>query len=265
MANQLVASRVKDLNAAGTKRLWTECLHALGSWSVLLAYAGVWLHNLTPLCECMLVCPHHTQILVFVSNDVCHGSCCGLRAASIPRRLITKLGPNAQVPENQRPPVSMKTKPGEGPSTLVELLKSIPEAIVGRSTSRLTSSAAFLFLWRWSPVFQETNCICGRPQFPNHLSNHIPSPRIDQICAVFVCVQTMVWLPTLEILNMHTDVNTCDGARELDEHCKRLHWKLTGRKIHHHTGESETWPDSQPTELHPCPKDNWISEKYEFR
>ena len=30
------------------------------------------------------------------------------------------------------------------------------------------------------------------------------------VCAVFPCVQTMVWLPVLGIFNVHTDVDACD-------------------------------------------------------
>lgn len=50
----------------------------------------------------------------------------------IPRRLMTKLGPGAQVPRKPNPlPASTKTVPVEGPSLLVDALKAVPEAIVG--------------------------------------------------------------------------------------------------------------------------------------
>ena len=40
--------------------------------------------------------------------------------------------------------------------------------------------------------------------------------------AVFLCVQTRVWLPVLGIFNMHTDVSACDGTRGVYRHCNRV-------------------------------------------
>ena len=42
------------------------------------------------------------------------------------------------------------------------------------------------------------------------------------MCVVFVCVQTMVWLPVLGIFNMHTDADACINTRGLNKHCKRV-------------------------------------------
>jgi hypothetical protein len=62
--------------------------------------------------------------------------CC---AATIPRRLAVKLGPNAQVPKLQKPLALPKTVPASGPSLLLELLKAIPEACVGTCSRQVTS------------------------------------------------------------------------------------------------------------------------------
>ena len=40
------------------------------------------------------------------------------------------------------------------------------------------------------------------------------------VCVVFVCVQTMLWLPVLGIFNVHTDANACDFKHRLHGHCK---------------------------------------------
>ena len=42
------------------------------------------------------------------------------------------------------------------------------------------------------------------------------------VCAVFSCVQTKVWLPTLGIFHVRTDVNACDCTQGMDGHCKRV-------------------------------------------
>ena len=84
------------------------------------------------------MCPYCMDLAVFGKEEACHGSCCCLCAATVPRRLASRLGPNAQVQQPQKLFVSgIKTKPSEEPSILVGLLKSIPEAIVGRSPSRV--------------------------------------------------------------------------------------------------------------------------------
>ena len=40
------------------------------------------------------------------------------------------------------------------------------------------------------------------------------------VCVVFLCVQTMLWLPVLGIFNVHTDANACDFTHTLHGHCK---------------------------------------------
>ena len=42
------------------------------------------------------------------------------------------------------------------------------------------------------------------------------------VCAVFSCVQRLVWLPVFGIFNMHTDVDACDCTRGLYGHRKRV-------------------------------------------
>ena len=41
-------------------------------------------------------------------------------------------------------------------------------------------------------------------------------------CAVFSCVQTLLWLPVLGIFNMCTDVDACNCTQGLYRHCKRV-------------------------------------------
>ena len=43
-----------------------------------------------------------------------------------------------------------------------------------------------------------------------------------RITWVFLCVQTMVWLPVLGIFNMRTDVDACDGTQGLYGRRKRV-------------------------------------------
>ena len=47
-------------------------------------------------------------------------------------------------------------------------------------------------------------------------------PSSATVCAVFLCVQTMVWLPVFEIFNVRTDVDACDCTRGLCGHRKRV-------------------------------------------
>ena len=42
------------------------------------------------------------------------------------------------------------------------------------------------------------------------------------VCAVFSCVQTMVWLPVLGIFNVRTDVDACDCTTGLYRHRERF-------------------------------------------
>ena len=42
------------------------------------------------------------------------------------------------------------------------------------------------------------------------------------VCAVFPCVQTMVWLPALGIFTVRTDVDDCDYRRGQQGHRKRV-------------------------------------------
>ena len=42
------------------------------------------------------------------------------------------------------------------------------------------------------------------------------------VCAVFLCVQTMLWLPVSGIFNVHTDINECDGTQGVNRHHLRV-------------------------------------------
>ena len=62
-----------------------------------------------------------------------------------------------------------------------------------------------------------------------------------QMCVIFLCVQTMVWLPMFGTLNVFTDADACDCAQGLYGHCRRVwtRWEVdSGRKIPCHTGDS---------------------------
>ena len=58
---------------------------------------------------------------------------------------------------------------------------------------------------------------CGkfRPPYPGKalLPQEWRYPFLS-VCAVFSCVQTAVWLPVLRILNVHTDIDTCNCTWE---------------------------------------------------
>ena len=80
------------------------------------------------------------------------------------------------------------------------------------------------------------------------------------VCAVCLCVQTMLWLPVFGIFNVLTDVDACDCTRGLYRHCKSLHWKLAlGEKnpLPHQGLEAASvlclafQSDALPTELSP--------------
>ena len=59
-------------------------------------------------------------------------------------------------------------------------------------------------------------------QFPCHLGNHILSSRVDLVHAVFLCVQTTVWLTMLGIFDAHVDFNAFDCTWRLHKHCNRI-------------------------------------------
>ena len=70
------------------------------------------------------------------------------------------------------------------------------------------------------------------------------------VCAVFSCVQTAAWLPVFGIFNAHTDDDGYNCTQGLYRYCKRVRWKLTGRKIPCCTGDLNlcqyyTWLFSQ--------------------
>ena len=56
------------------------------------------------------------------------------------------------------------------------------------------------------------------------------------VCAVFVCVQTMVWLPMFGISNVRTDVDACDSTQGLYRCHKRVctgSWLWKKKKLPH--------------------------------
>ena len=56
-------------------------------------------------------------------------------------------------------------------------------------------------MYKYSSLYPgSTKYVCGCFQFLCLLGSHIPSLRVDLVCAAFLCVQTMVWLPTLGFL-----------------------------------------------------------------
>ena len=61
-----------------------------------------------------------------------------------------------------------------------------------------------------TPVSWEMNCMRDHFHFPCHLGSRILSLRVDQVCAVFSCVQDTAQLPKLGIFNTHTEVNACN-------------------------------------------------------
>ena len=83
------------------------------------------------------------------------------------------------------------------------------------------------------------------------------------VCAVFPCVQTMVWLPAFGIFNMDTDADACDCTRGLYGHRKSVcagswlwektplpHWGLKLVSVLRLAFLS----DALPTELSGCPE-----------
>ena len=104
-----------------------------------------------------------------------------------------------------------------------------------RSTLKMGHFAGFLFI-----------VPCGKFESPDPgKAQQLTEQRYPflSVHAVFLCVQTMVWLPVLGIFNMHTDVDACRCmcTWELYEHHKL--WKSalkgdSGRKIPCHNRDS---------------------------
>ena len=69
----------------------------------------------------------------------------------------------------------------------------------------LQSGILSSFYGRNTPIFGETNCACHCFKFLCCLDSHMPSSRVDLVCAGFLCVKAMV---------LH---------RGLWKHCKGLH------------------------------------------
>ena len=45
---------------------------------------------------------------------------------------------------------------------------------------------------------------------------------VEPVCGVFLCIQTVIWLPMLGIFDVRRNANACDYTRELYEHHKRV-------------------------------------------
>ena len=69
-----------------------------------------------------------------------------------------------------------------------------------------------LVVWK-DDSLGETNCLCERFQLLCHLGNHILPSRLDCVCSVFSCDQTLAWLPMLGICNAQTCVNDVTAHR----------------------------------------------------
>ena len=59
----------------------------------------------------------------------------------------------------------------------------------------------------------------GSPYPGKALGAALPFPTSG--CAVFSCVQTMVWLPVFVVVNVRTDADACDCTRGLYGHRER--------------------------------------------
>ena len=56
---------------------------------------------------------------------------------------------------------------------------------------------------------------------------------LSRVCSIFVCVQTVVWLPLSGICNVHANGHACDCTLGLCGHRKRVcteRWLVSGRK-----------------------------------
>ena len=72
------------------------------------------------------------------------------------------------------------------------------------------TSVLLVFMEMVHPFSGDNLCVCVNCfKFTCYLGSCIPSSRVDRMCVVFSCVQTVAWLLMLRIFNMHTDVNTC--------------------------------------------------------
>ena len=67
-----------------------------------------------------------------------------------------------------------------------------------------------LMLIRPTFVFRKRNSMCGRFQFPCHLSIRIPSSKAHLVFVIVSDGQKMVWLSVLGIFNERTDDNAYD-------------------------------------------------------
>lgn len=62
--------------------------------------------------------------------------------------------------------------------------------------------SAALLLMEVYTCFGATNRACDSLRLPCHLGSHIPSSGVDLLFAVFLCVQTVVWLPVFVNFNV---------------------------------------------------------------
>ena len=117
-------------------------------------------------------------------------------------------------------------------------------------------------IWFWGVFFVVLNCPFQR-KFGSPYQGK--AQQLQEQCyplllvfAVFLCVQTMVWLPVFAIFNMSTVVDACECTRGLYGHCRRVcsecwlwektplpHWGLKPVSVLHLAFQS----DALPTEL----------------
>ena len=92
------------------------------------------------------------------------------------------------------------------------------------TSSQLMCSGGFVFALKKKKNYASLPLqdILGRLTWVRPSSLKSSATHSCRCVQYFPCVQTMLWLPALRILNMHTDVAAWDCAQGLYGHCKRL-------------------------------------------
>ena len=112
------------------------------------------------------------------------------------------------------------------------------------------------FLGRQYTIFQEMNWAGDCFPYSCHLGSHIPSARTDLLCAVFLPVQTMLWLPVQGIVNLSTELLMHVTAHRGCTNTVSLRWNLTLEEKSlaapgNWLPQQHTVPNAHQTELHP--------------
>ena len=93
-----------------------------------------------------------------------------------------------------------------------------------------TASSVFLFLWwQYSFFSPVTEHLCDCFQCPSHLGSLIPSHRVELVCAVFVCVETIARELKISTSNLVIQslkkpevLNSCLALKSLKQNYKVL-------------------------------------------